>query len=105
MKLAVMWAAAALVCIRLPDWPAGGRDGGSRGGDLRALPRRRQWRGQGGDRFPAGMTYTPGVKQQLTITITDADAQRFGFQLSARLAGDNSQAGTLAPAPGESKSK
>ena len=52
--------------------------------------------------FPAGMTYAPGVAQQLTITVTDADAQVYGFELSARLAGDNSQAGTLNPAAGES---
>ncbi|MDP2997126.1 MAG: choice-of-anchor V domain-containing protein [Bryobacterales bacterium] len=52
--------------------------------------------------FPGGMAYTPGVRQQLTVTITDADAQWYGFELSARLAADNSQAGGLAPAPGES---
>jgi len=51
--------------------------------------------------FPAGLTYAPGAKQPLTISITDPDALRFGFQLSARLAGDNSQAGTLAPAAGQ----
>lgn len=53
-------------------------------------------------RFPGGMVYTPGVKQQLTITITDAVASWYGFELSARVAGDNSQAGTLAIAQGES---
>ncbi len=62
--------------------------------------------GLGGGRveiaFSAGATYAPGVAQQLTVTITDADANWYGFELSARLAGDNSQAGTLARAPGES---
>jgi uncharacterized protein (TIGR03437 family) len=35
--------------------------------------------------FPAGLTYTPGAKQRLTVTVTDSAAQRWGFQLSARL--------------------
>ena len=36
--------------------------------------------------FPNGMTYTPGVKQHLTVTISDpAPTQRaWGFQLTAR---------------------
>jgi uncharacterized protein (TIGR03437 family) len=41
------------------------------------------------------------VKQPLTVTITDPDAVRWGFQLSARTASDNSQAGTLEPPPDE----
>ena len=53
--------------------------------------------------FPGGMAYTPGVKQQLTVTVTDADARWYGFELSVRVAADNSQAGTLAPAQGESR--
>jgi uncharacterized protein (TIGR03437 family) len=52
--------------------------------------------------LPAAAAYVPGVRQQWTVTITDADAQRYGFQLSARLAADNRQAGRLDPAPGES---
>jgi len=43
-----------------------------------------------------GMTYTPGVKQRLTIQVTDAAAVVFGFQLSAR-GPANEQAGVLAP--------
>jgi hypothetical protein len=53
--------------------------------------------------FADGMVYTPGVKQQLTVTITDPDASWYGFQMSIRLARDNSQAGTLNPAAGESQ--
>ncbi len=49
----------------------------------------------------AGASYLPGVAQQLTITLTDADAQVYGFELSARVVSDNSHAGTLAPAAGE----
>jgi uncharacterized protein (TIGR03437 family) len=62
--------------------------------------------GTGGGRVEiassAGSIYAPGVAQQLTITVTDADARIYGFELSARAAGDNSQAGTLNPAAGES---
>jgi uncharacterized protein (TIGR03437 family) len=50
--------------------------------------------------FPKGLTYSPGVKQQLTVTVTDSAAVRFGFQLTARLASNetNGQAGELDPA-------
>ncbi len=46
--------------------------------------------------FPGGMTYTPGVTQHLTVTITDSTAARWGFEATARLASDlsNGQAGT-----------
>jgi uncharacterized protein (TIGR03437 family) len=47
------------------------------------------------------MAYTPGTKQTLTVTVTHSGAQLYGFELSARLASDNGQAGTLAPAEGE----
>jgi uncharacterized protein (TIGR03437 family) len=45
--------------------------------------------------FPSGLTYTPGVAQTLQITITDATARAFGFQLTARLESNpaNGQAG------------
>lgn len=63
-------------------------------------------RGPGGGKvevsLPAGSSYSPGTKQRLTITITDSGARWFGFQLSARIARDNTQAGTLAVTAGES---
>jgi uncharacterized protein (TIGR03437 family) len=47
--------------------------------------------------FPSGLSYTPGVPQQWTVTVTDALAQRWGFQLSVRPASNESggQAGDL----------
>jgi uncharacterized protein (TIGR03437 family) len=50
--------------------------------------------------FPAGLTYTPGTKQRLTVTVTDSAAKRWGFQLTARLASNetNGQAGSFTPA-------
>jgi uncharacterized protein (TIGR03437 family) len=50
--------------------------------------------------FPNGLTYTPGQTQTLAITITDAVAATFGFQMTARLeSGPNSkQAGAFTPA-------
>src|SRR5438067_10495882 len=36
--------------------------------------------------FPNGLTYTPGVKQHLIVTITDPTAKRWGFELTARTA-------------------
>jgi uncharacterized protein (TIGR03437 family) len=46
--------------------------------------------------FTGGTTYTPGVSQHLVVTVTDATAKRWGFQLTARTAG-NVQAGTFTP--------
>ncbi len=49
--------------------------------------------------FPNGLTYTPGVAQQLSVTVTDpATTQKAaGFQLTARLASSTStMAGTFA---------
>lgn len=36
--------------------------------------------------FPNGLTYIPGVKQRLSVTVTDPGQRRWGFQLTARLA-------------------
>lgn len=46
--------------------------------------------------FPSGLTYVPGTKQRLTVTITDAQQRVFGFQATARLESNLSatQAGT-----------
>lgn len=47
--------------------------------------------------FPNGLTYTPGVTQTLSVTITDAKEKAAGFQLTARLASSSStMAGTFA---------
>ncbi|MBS1872995.1 MAG: hypothetical protein JSU00_07255 [Acidobacteria bacterium] len=47
-------------------------------------------------RISAG-AYTPGVKQTISVTVQRAEAVRWGFQLTARLASDESkQAGTFA---------
>ena len=46
--------------------------------------------------FPGGPTYTPGVRQTLTITVNDSSAKGFGFQLTARLASNlKTQAGSF----------
>jgi uncharacterized protein (TIGR03437 family) len=48
--------------------------------------------------FPGGLTYTPGVKQHLVVTVTDTAQRRWGFQLTARQSNSNStQAGTFTP--------
>ena len=48
--------------------------------------------------FPNGMTYVPGVQQQLTVTITDPAPTQgaWGFELTAR-SGSNTMAGTFTP--------
>jgi hypothetical protein len=49
--------------------------------------------------FPAGMTYTPGAVQHLSVTVTDPTQNRRGFELTARLA-SALQAGTFATPTG-----
>jgi uncharacterized protein (TIGR03437 family) len=47
--------------------------------------------------FPGGLTYTPGVKQHLVVTIADPPQRAWGFQLTARLASNSAgMAGSLA---------
>jgi len=48
--------------------------------------------------FPGGLSYAPGVKQHLIVTIVDSAQRRWGFQLTARQANNaSSQAGTFTP--------
>ena len=49
--------------------------------------------------FAGGLTYTPGAKQRLTVTVTDSPARGVnGFQLTARLASNESnEAGAFTP--------
>src|SRR3974390_3390184 len=47
--------------------------------------------------FPSGTTYTPGVKQHLSVTVNDISHNAWSFQLTARLASNPSggQAGSF----------
>ncbi len=48
--------------------------------------------------FPNGMTYTPGVTQQLAVTIADPVQQAWGFELTARQSSNAaSMVGTFTP--------
>ncbi len=49
--------------------------------------------------LPSGPVYIPGVKQRLTVQLTDPAQQRWGFEMSARLNSDlsNGQAGDFSP--------
>src|SRR5271168_1426663 len=48
--------------------------------------------------FPNGLTYTPGVSQNLVVTVADSSQGRWGFQLTARQSSSTStQAGTFSP--------
>jgi len=46
-----------------------------------------------------GVTYVPGVTQQISVTITDSTEKKYGFQLSARVDSDpkTTEAGLLIP--------
>ena len=49
----------------------------------------------------SAVSYTPGAKQTITITVEDPTAQRWGFQLTARYRSDETvAAGTFHPADG-----
>src|SRR5689334_13453489 len=46
--------------------------------------------------FPAGLSYTPGVKQHLVVTISDPAQKKWGFQLTTRQSGNTkTMAGTF----------
>lgn len=61
-----------------------------RGADVNSDPR--------GRLFVTVAEYKPGVTQKIKVTLTHPEAQRWGFQLSARLASDPTRkAGTFAP--------
>src|ERR1041384_3492655 len=46
--------------------------------------------------FPNGLTYSPGVKQHLRVTIADPTQRAWGFQLTMRLASNSAtSAGTF----------
>ena len=48
--------------------------------------------------FAAGLSYAPGVRQHLVVTVTDAVQKRWGFQLTAREAANTgAQAGSFTP--------
>lgn len=48
--------------------------------------------------FPNGLTYAPGVNQNLIVTVADSSQKRWGFQLTARQSSSTSaQAGTFRP--------
>ncbi len=49
--------------------------------------------------FPTGAVYLPGAKQLWTITVTDPDAKKYGFQVTARLGSNEEfeQAGDFSP--------
>ena len=47
--------------------------------------------------------FVPGERYPLTITLSRPGMMIGGFQLAARLDGDGTQAGTLAPGPGQDK--
>jgi uncharacterized protein (TIGR03437 family) len=51
--------------------------------------------------FPNGQTYSPGVAQTFTVTVTDAKAVVYGFQMTARLESNltNGQAGDFTAGP------
>src|SRR5436190_1062301 len=51
-----------------------------------------------------GTTYTPGVKQRITVTVNDPTQRRWGFQLTARLGSNTrTRAGVLAPIDGNTQ--
>jgi uncharacterized protein (TIGR03437 family) len=57
--------------------------------------------------FPNGLTYMPGVKQTLTLTVDVAGVEAWGFEMTARLSSNdaNGQAGTFTPLDGNTQVK
>ena len=55
--------------------------------------------------LPGDATYTPGVKQRITVAVADSAQRRWGFELTARLDSSPStgQAGSLAAVDGQTQ--
>jgi uncharacterized protein (TIGR03437 family) len=54
--------------------------------------------------FPGDLTYTPGTKQHLIVTVADPAQGRWGFQATVRQASNTkNQAGTLTPTDGNTQ--
>jgi hypothetical protein len=54
--------------------------------------------------FPGALTYSPGAKQHLIVTVIDSAQKRWGFQATVRQASNTkNQAGTLSPTDGNTQ--
>jgi uncharacterized protein (TIGR03437 family) len=55
--------------------------------------------------FPNGLTYTPGVQQKLAVHVNVAGVEAWGFEMTARLASNasNAQAGSFSPVDGNTQ--
>lgn len=101
-KIAVLLAAPAAIMAFSSGPPAGRTNAPGDAGNCTACHRGTDLNAGGGKveiTFADGTnTYVPGVAKRVQIKVTDAAAQRFGFQASTRLASDASKpAGTLNP--------
>lgn len=88
-------AAAPLALFARSGGPPPGRTGAKVDGGLDCTACHRTFApansGAGRMRIDAA-SYTPGVKQNVTLTIEDPDAARWGFQLTSRLKSDETKA-------------
>jgi uncharacterized protein (TIGR03437 family) len=101
-QVSVIGAALPILLFAFPDGPPPGVTGAPGEGTCTLC----HFGGGGGGSvevaLPETMTYSPGVKQQWTVTVSDSDAAVYGFELSVRTGANNRQAGRLDPAQGES---
>ena len=94
-KIAVVIAALSvpLVLLALPSAPAGYSGAPGEGTCAACHSGTSHPSGSVSVTFPGGLTYTPSVATQLTVTVTETGQARWGFEVSAR-AGSN-QAGSF----------
>ena len=80
------------------EGPDAGVSGVPREASCTACHRSGTYPGSVAVQFAGGLTYSPGIKQHLVVTINDPAQKRWGFQLTAREAANTAvQAGTFTP--------
>jgi hypothetical protein len=102
MKRLSFWPIVAFILLAIPVWmmafpqPPAGNTGAPGDGTCSSCHSGVSTTGAVMVAFPSGTTYTPGVKQHLSVTVNDTTHSAWSFQLTARLATNtSSEAGSF----------
>jgi hypothetical protein len=102
MKRQIVWPLLAFLILAIPLFvlafpqPPAGNTGAPGDGSCNSCHSGSAGGGSASVTFPSGATYSPGVKQHLSVTVNDISHNAWSFQLTARLATNtSSQAGSF----------
>src|SRR3974390_244635 len=102
MKRQIVWPLLAFLILAIPfcvlasPQPPAGNPGAPGDGTCNSCHSGAATGGTVSLAFPSGTTYSPGVKQHLSVTVNDISHNAWSFQLTARLANNTAtQAGSF----------